>query len=210
MKGDPESPVSKGLACAKGYYSVQALYGRDRITRAMIRRDGALGAVPVGEALDLVATRLRETVQRHGKDSVALYGSAQWAIPDAYVAAKLFKGALGTNNIDTSARLYAASAMAGLESTFGMDGALGCYEDIDHADVFILWDTNLAETDPVLFSRLLDRRRGDPAVRIIDLATRTTRTSYAADRAVLHAPHSELMLANAICLEIVNRGWADR
>jgi nitrate reductase NapA len=210
VKGDPESPVSKGLACAKGYYSVQALYGRDRITRAMIRRNGALGAVPVAEALDLVATRLRETVQRHGKDSVALYGSAQWTIPDAYVASKLVKGALGTNNIDTSARLYAASAMAGLESTFGMDGAIGCYEDIDHADVFILWDTNLAETDPVLFSRMLDRRRGDPAVRIIDLATRTTRTSYAADRAVLHAPHSALMLANAICHEVVSRGWADR
>ena len=53
VKGDPESPVSQGLACAKGYYSVQALYGRDRITHAMVRRaGGALSEVPVGEALD--------------------------------------------------------------------------------------------------------------------------------------------------------------
>ena len=210
VKGDPASPVGKGLACAKGYYSVQALYGRDRMTRAMIRRNGALGAVPVAEALDLVATRLRDTVRRYGKNSVALYGSAQWTIPDAYVASKLFKGALGTNNIDTSARLYAAGAMAGLESTFGLDGAIGCYEDIDHADVFVLWDANLAETDPVLFSRMLDRRRTDPAIRIIDITTRTTRTSYAADRSVVQAPHSALVLANAICHEIVRRGWVDR
>ena len=210
VKGDPDSAVSKGLACAKGYYSVQALYGRDRITRAMIRKNGALGSAPMGEALDLVAQRLRDTISRHGKDSVAVYGSAQWTVPDAYVASKLFKGAIGTNNVETSARLYSASAMAGLESSFGLDGAMGCYEDTDHADVFVLWDTNIAESDPVLFSRMLDRRRVDPAVRIIDLSTRTTRTSYAADHAELYAPNSTLAIAHSICHEIVARDWVNR
>ena len=210
VKGDPDSTVSMGLACAKGYYSVQALYGRDRITRAMIRRDRVLVEAPMSEALDVVATRLRETIQQHGKDSVAIYGSAQWTIPDAYVASKLFKGGLGTNNVESSSRLYAASAMAGLESSFGLDGAIGCYEDIDHADVFVIWDANIAETDPVLFSRLLDRRRRDNAVLIIDLATRTTRTSYAADRALLHAPHSAIAIANGICQEIVARRLVNR
>ena len=205
VRGDPDSPVSKGLACAKGYYAVQALYARDRITRAMVRTSGTLAPVPVAAALDLVARRLRETMERHGKDSVALYGSAQWTVPDAYVASKLFKGALGTNNVESSSRLYAASAMAGLQGTFGLDGAIGCYEDIEHADVFVLWDENLAETEPVLFSRMLDRRRRDPAVRIIDLATRTTRTSYAADASLLLAPHSASAVANAICNELVER-----
>lgn len=210
VKGDPASAVGKGLACAKGYYSVQALYGRDRITRAMIRRERGLSAAPMSEALDLVAQRLRETIQRYGQDSVAIYGSAQWTIPDAYVASKLFKGGIGTNNVESSARLYAASAMAGLESSFGIDGAIGCYEDIEQADVFVLWDINLAETDPVLFSRMLDRRRRDRSVRIVDLTTRTTRTSYAADRSLLHAPHSGLAIANAICREIVARKWVNR
>ncbi len=210
VKGDPDSPVSRGTACAKGYYSVQALYGRDRITRAMVRRDGALVEVPLAEALDLVARKLQETVRQHGKDSVALYGSAQWTILDAYVASKLFKGGLGTNNLETSTRLYGASAMAGLQSSFGLDGAIGCYEDIDHADVFVLWDVNLAETDPVLFSRMLERRRKDPAVRIIHVSTRTTRTSYAADQCVLHVPHGGLAIANAICREIVDRNLVHR
>ena len=210
VKGDPASPVSKGSACVKGYHSVQALYGRDRITRAMVRRDGGLIEVSLPEAFDLVASKLRETVQRHGKDSIALYGSAQWTIPDAYVASKLFKGALGTNNLETSTRLYAASAMAGLQTSFGLDGSIGCYEDIDHADVFVMWDANLAETDPVLFSRMLDRRRTNPAVRLIHLSTRTTRTSYAADQCVLHVPHAGLAIANAICHEIVARDLVDR
>ncbi len=210
VKGDPDSPVSKGLACVKGYNSVQALSGPDRLTRALIRRNGGLVAVPLGEALDLVARKLRETAQRHGRNSVAVYGSAQWTIPDAYVASKLFKGALGTNNVETSTRLYATSAMAGLQSSFGLDGAIGCYEDTDHADVFVLWDINLAESDPVLFSRMLDRRRVNPAVRIIDVTTRTTRTSYAADHSVLHAPHTAPAIANGVCHEIVARKWVDR
>jgi len=100
--------------------------------------------------------------------------------------------------------------MTGLETTFGLDGAIGCYEDIDYADVFVLWDINLAETDPVLFSRMLDRRRSDRAVRIIELTTRTTRTSYAASRSLLHTPHSALAIANAICHEIVAREWVNR
>jgi nitrate reductase NapA len=210
VKGDPASPVSKGSACVKGYHSVQALYGRDRLTRAMTRRNGALVEVSLPEAFDLVAQKLRETAQRHGKDSIALYGSAQWTIPDAYVASKLFKGALGTNNVETSARLYGASAMAGLQTSFGLDGSIGCYDDIDHADFFVLWDANLAETDPVLFSRMLDRKRTDPAVRIIHLSTRTTRTSYAADHTLLHAPHAALAIANAICHEIVAQELVDR
>jgi nitrate reductase NapA len=209
-RGDPDSPTGQGLACVKGYHAVQTLYGRDRLTRAMVRRQGNLVAVPLAEALDLVSRRLRETLAEHGPGAVGVYGSRRWTIPDAYVAAKLFKGALGSNNVETSARLHAGSARAGLESSFGLDGAIGCYEDIDHADVFVLWNVNLAETDPVLFSRMLARKRRNPAVRIIDLATRTTRTSYPADESLLHLPQSELAIANAICHEIVAQRWVRR
>jgi nitrate reductase NapA len=210
VKGDADSPVSEGLGCVKGYSSVQALIGPDRITRARVRRNGAMVDVPLGDALDLVARKLREAMQQRGKDGVGLYGSAEWSITDAYVASKLFKGALGTNNVETSSRLHAGAGMAGLQSSFGLDGAIGCYEDIEHADVFVLWEANLAESDPVLFSRMLKRKRTDPAVRIIDVGTRITRTSYAADNSLLHAPHTAPAIANAICHEIVARKWFDR
>lgn len=210
VRGDPDSSVNRGLACVKGYHSVQALYGRDRLTRAMVRRNGRLEEVPIQEALDLVASRLRETIDDHGKDSVAIYGSGQWTIPDGYAASKLFKGGLGTNNVEANARLCMSSAVTGFMSTFGQDEPPGCYEDIDHADDFVLWGNNMAEMHPVLFSRMLEQRERRPGVRIIDLATRTTRTSYAADRSLLFAPQSDLAIANAICHEIVRRGWVNR
>jgi nitrate reductase (cytochrome) len=210
VKGDPESSVNRGLACVKGYHSVQMLYGRDRITKATVRRDGRMVEVPMQEALDLVARKMRETIAEHGKDSVAIYGSGQWTIPAGYAASKLFKGGIGTNNIDANARLCMASAVTGFISSFGLDEPMGCYDDIDHADVFVMWGNNMAEMHPVLFSRILERKQQDRNIRIVDLATRTTRTSYASDRVLLFNPQTDLALANAICHEIVARGWANR
>ncbi|MCY4524080.1 MAG: molybdopterin-dependent oxidoreductase, partial [Halobacteriovoraceae bacterium] len=210
VKGDPQSPVNKGLCCVKGYHSIQSLYAKDRLTSAQIRKNGVLTKVPLSEALDLVADKMKKTISKYGKDSVSMYGSGQWAIPDGYIASKFMKGAIGTNNLEANARLCMASAVTGFISTFGMDEPMGCYEDIDHADVFVLWGNNMAEMHPVLFSRILDRKYRNRKVRVIDLATRTTRTSYAADKSILFTPQTDLAIANAICFEILHNDKIDK
>ena len=209
VKGDPDSTVNKGLCCVKGYHSVMALYGKDRFKTAYIRKGGELVESPIEEALDLVASKMQETIDEHGKDAVSIYGSGQWTIPDGYVANKLFKGAIGTNNVEANARLCMASAVTGFISGFGLDEPMGCYDDIDYADVFVLWGNNMAEMHPVLFSRMLEQRQKRKNVRIIDLATRSTRTSLAADRSIIFHPQTDLAIANAICYEIVRNGWVN-
>lgn len=209
VKGDPQSPVNKGLCCVKGYHSIQSLYAKDRFKTAKVRKLGKLVDVPIQQALDLVAKKMRETIEKHGKDAVSMYGSGQWTIPDGYVASKFMKGAIGTNNLEANARLCMASAVTGFLSSFGMDEPMGCYKDIDHADVFVLWGNNMAEMHPVLFSRILDRKYRDRNVTIIDLATRTTRTSYAADKSILFRAQTDLAIANAICYEIIKNGWVN-
>ena len=210
VKGDPQSPVNKGLCCVKGYHSIQSLYAKDRLTYAQIRKNGTLVKVPIAEALSLVANKMEETISKYGKDSVSMYGSGQWTIPDGYIASKFMKGAIGTNNLEANARLCMASAVTGFISTFGLDEPMGCYEDIDHADVFVLWGNNMAEMHPVLFSRILDQKNRNRKIKIIDLATRTTRTSYAADKSILFAPQTDLAIANAICGEILHNDKTDK
>ncbi len=207
VKGDPASPVNQGLCCVKGYHSIMALYGADRLKYALVKKNGKMVKTPMKEALDLVASKMKETIAEHGKNSVAIYGSGQWTIPDGYVASKLFKGAIGTNNVEANARLCMASAVTGFTTTFGLDEPMGCYEDIDHADVFVLWGNNMAEMHPVLFSRMLDQRLKRPDVKIIDFATRSTRTSIAADKSILFKPQTDLAVANAIAYEIVRNNW---
>ncbi|MCB0737795.1 MAG: molybdopterin-dependent oxidoreductase [Bacteroidetes bacterium] len=206
VKGDPNSSVNKGLCCVKGYHSVMALYGKDRLTKPLVRKNGKLVETSMEEALELVASKMKQTIKDHGKDAVSIYGSGQWTIPDGYVASKLFKGLIGTNNVEANARLCMASAVTGFLTSFGLDEPMGCYEDIDHANVFILWGNNMAEMHPVLFSRMLDQRLKRKA-KIIDFATRTTRTSKAADKSILFKPQTDLAVANAIAYEIIRNGW---
>lgn len=209
VKGDPKSSVNKGLCCVKGYHQTICMYAEDRLTKPLVKKNGTYVETSMKEALDLVASKMKETIDKHGKDSVAMYTSGQSTIPEGYVASKFMKGAIGTNNLDCNARLCMASAVTGFLTTFGADEPMGCYDDIDEADVFITWGNNMAEMHPVLFSRMLDQqlKRG---AKIIDFATRTTRSSTASDRSILFHPQTDLAVANAIAFEIINNGWVNQ
>lgn len=209
VKGDPNCTVNKGLCCVKGYHSVQILYGKDRFTKALVKKNGKMVEVSMKEALDLVAKKMQETIKSHGKNAVCMYGSGQWSITDGYAASKLFKGCIGTNNVEANARVCMASAVTGFLTSFGLDEPMGCYDDFDHADVFITWGNNMAEMHPVLFSRMLANRQSKKHVKIIDFATRTTRSSQASDKSIIFNPQTDLAVANAICYEIIRNKWVN-
>ncbi|PCH75259.1 MAG: periplasmic nitrate reductase subunit alpha [Flavobacteriaceae bacterium] len=209
VKGDPNSSVNKGLLCVKGYHQIMCIQAKDRLKYALVKKNGKYVKTPLNEALDLVAEKMKSTIKNDGKDAVAMYTSGQSTIPEGYLASKLMKGAIGTNNLDCNARLCMASAVTGFMTTFGIDEPMGCYEDIDHADYFITWGNNMAEMHPVLFSRMLEQKNNRGA-KIIDFATRTTRSSMASDKSILFEPQTDLAVANAICYEIINNGWVNR
>jgi len=209
VKGDPNSSVNKGLLCVKGYHQTMCIQSKDRLEYALVKKNGNYVKTPLSEALDLVASKMKETIQKHGKDAVAMYTSGQSTIPEGYVASKFMKGAIGTNNLDCNARLCMASAVTGFLTTFGADEPMGCYEDFNHADYYITWGNNMAEMHPVLFSRMLEQKNNRGA-KIIDFATRTTRSSMAANTSILFEPQTDLAVGNAICYEIINNGWVNK
>jgi nitrate reductase NapA len=95
VKGDPNSSVNKGLLCVKGYHQIMCIEAKDRLTHALVKKNGVYVKTPINEALDLVASKMKQTIEDHGKDSVAMYTSGQSTIPEGYVASKLMKGAIG-------------------------------------------------------------------------------------------------------------------
>ncbi|MCA8996664.1 MAG: molybdopterin-dependent oxidoreductase, partial [Planctomycetaceae bacterium] len=146
VRGDEKSPVNQGLLCAKGYHLPGMLYGKDRLKFPM-RRDssGKLTRISWDEALDLIAEKFQAALDEHGPESVGVYGSGQWTIHDGYAAAKWVKGGMRSNNLDPNARLCMASAVMGFVTQFQSDEPMGCYEDLDVGDDFILWGNNMAE-----------------------------------------------------------------
>jgi len=198
VRGDEASPVNKGLLCVKGYHLPGVLYGEDRLTHPLLRDGDSWRQVPWDEALDLVAAKLQAAIDDHGPESVAMYGSGQWGVHDGYAASKFFRAGLRSNNVDPNARLCMASAVMGFMTQFQSDEPMGCYEDFEVGDDFILWGSNMAEMHPVLFSRILENKRNNSNVRVVDIATRRTPTSDYADMYVEIIPGSDLAIANGI------------
>ncbi len=210
VRGDEASPVNRGLLCVKGYHLPAFLYGEDRLLYPQLRDGSGWKRISWDEALDLVASKYQEALDQHGPESVAMYGSGQWTIFDGYAASKWFRGGLRSNNLDPNARLCMASAVVGFMTQFQSDEPMGCYEDFEAGDDFVFWGNNMAEMHPVLFSRILENKRKNPSVRLIDIATRRTPTSDYADLYVEFIPGSDLALANGILHILFRDGLLDR
>jgi nitrate reductase NapA len=211
VRGDEKAPVNKGLLCVKGYHLPAMLYGADRLTHPMRRQpDGSLEQISWDAAFDLIAEKFSGTLADYGPDAVAVYGSGQWTIFDGYAALKWVKGGMRSNNLDPNARLCMASAVMGFMTQFKSDEPMGCYDDFEAADDFVLWGNNMAEMHPVLFSRMLEHKRANPGVRIIDLGTRRTPTSQYADLYVEFRPGTDLAIANGILHVLLKKGKVDR
>ncbi len=210
VRGDPESPVNKGLLCIKGYSLPKILYGKDRCETPLLRKGSNFVKIGWDEAMDLAARKFREAIQQHGPESVAAYFSGQSTIFEGYAINKLMKAGIGSNNIEGNPRLCMASAVTGFYSTFGMDEPMGCYDDIELADSFFLWGSNFAEMHPVLYSRMIERKIQDPNVKIVSLQTFNNRsTDDPADVVMIFKPHADLAIANAMAHVIVKEGLAN-
>ncbi len=201
IAGDREADVNKGLLCVKGYHVGSILYGADRLTEPMLRKNGKLEKISWEEAVDIAARKVMDAGQGFG-----LYLSGQSTIPEGYIGQKLMKAGLSNNHIDANARLCMASAVTGFISTYGVDEPASCFDDLENCDVLILWGNNPAEMHPVLWSRVIDRVARGEKVKIIDIGTRRTRTTEHADMHLSMQANGDLAIANAILHILVKEG----
>ncbi len=215
--GDPDAPVNRGLNCVKGYFNAKILYGKDRLTRPLMRKkngkfdkEGEFVPVSWKEAFDEMERQFRRVYEAKGPAAVGLIGSGQYTIPEAYAASKLWKGAFRSNNIDPNARLCMASAVVGFYQVFGIDEPANNYSDIEKSDLMVLWGNNMAEAHPVLWSRVVDRKLTHKATKIVNLTTFRNMSSDFADLTIIFKPNTDLAIANFLLREILRRNVVDQ
>jgi len=209
-QGDPDAPVNRGLNCIKGYFLSKIMYGKDRLTRPLLRmtngkydKDGDFAEVSWDQAFDIMALKFKEALKKKGPTSVGMFGSGQWTIWEGYAASKLFKAGLRTNNLDPNARHCMASAVGAFMRAFGADEPMGCYDDLEHADAFVLWGANMAEMHPILWSRLSDTRLTKEGSEVHVLSTFKHRCFDLADNGMVFTPQTDLAIANYIAHYII-------
>jgi ferredoxin-nitrate reductase len=212
VEGDKEHPVNKGMLCSKGmnlHYvandtSDRILYPEMRWSRSHPRE-----RVSWDTALDRAANVFKSIIKKHGPDSVAFYVSGQSLTEEYYIANKLTKGFIGTNNIDTNSRLCMSSAVVGYKKTFGEDSVPISYADIELADTFLITGANPAWCHPILFRRIEKRKEENPNVKIIVIDPRKTDSANFADLHLQLIPGTDVVLYNAIGRRLYKRGLID-
>ena len=208
--GDINSPVNKGLSCVKGYFLSKIMYGKDRLTQPLLRmkngqfdKNGEFTPITWDQAFDIMEEKYKAALKAKGPTSIGMFGSGQWTVMEGYAAVKLMKAGFRSNNIDPNARHCMASAVGGFMRTFGIDEPMGCYDDIEAADAFVLWGSNMAEMHPILWTRLTDRRLSAPHVKVAVLSTFEHRCFDLADNGMIFTPQTDLAILNYIANYII-------
>jgi ferredoxin-nitrate reductase len=211
VRGDRLHPSSLGQVCVKGATVAETL-DRNRLSTPLWReqRDQPFEAISWERAFTILVERIQVIQAEHGSGAIAMYGSGQFLTEDYYVANKLIKGALGTNNFDANSRLCMSSAVSGYKLSLGSDGPPCCYDDLDLAGTVLLIGTNTADCHPVLFQRLLKRKRHQKeALQIIVVDPRATATSAAADLHLAIRPGTDLVLLHGVGHLLLQLGAVD-
>lgn len=215
--GDTQAEVNKGLNCVKGYFLSKIMYGEDRLTKPLLRmkngkyaKDGEFQHVSWDMAFDVMAEQFKRVLKEKGPTAVGMFGSGQWTVWEGYAALKLMKAGFRTNNIDPNARHCMASAAVGFMRTFGIDEPMGCYDDIEAADAFVLWGSNMAEMHPILWTRVTDRRLSGKDVKVAVLSTFEHRSYELADLELTFTPQTDLAILNYIAHYIIKTGRVNK
>ncbi len=215
VRGDPEHPANFGRLCSKGstlhLTATQAVTLQTRLLQPMRRlaRDTVPQPVTWDAALDQASSTFARIITEHGPDAVGFYVSGQLLTEDYYVFNKLAKGLIGTNNIDTNSRLCMSSAVAGYKKTLGADAPPACYDDLKHAATLFIAGSNTAFAHPILFRRIEDAKRANPALKIVVVDPRRTDTADMADLHLAIQPGTDVMLFHGMLHLMLWEGWTD-
>jgi ferredoxin-nitrate reductase len=211
VRGDRAHPSSQGMVCVKGATIAESIQ-KDRLLHPMMRDrlDQEFHQVSWDEALDTITQRIQDVIANKGADALCMYGSGQFQTEDYYIAQKLFKGCLGTNNFDANSRLCMSSAVSGYVKSFGADGPPCCYEDLELTDCLFAIGTNTAECHPIIFNRFRKYHKKNPHVKLIVVDPRRTQTAEVADLHLAIQPATDIDLLNGIAHLLLRWGKCDR
>ncbi|MEU4191893.1 nitrate reductase [Kribbella sp. NPDC026611] len=210
VRGRAVDRVNHGRLGPKDLFGYQANHSPDRLTTPLVRRDGKLVESDWETAMALVAGRTKELLKERGPSSVGFYTTGQLFLEEYYTLAMIAHGGIGTNHLDGNTRLCTATAAEALKETFASDGQPGSYTDIDHADVIALFGHNMAETQTVLWTRILDRLAGPNPPRILCVDPRRTPVAEAATIHLAPRPGTNVALMNALLHEVIEHDWIDQ
>lgn len=210
VRGHAHDRVNHGRLGPKGLHGWEANNSPDRLTTPLVRKGGKLVPTTWDEAMTLLVERSQDIIKTSSGSAIGFYTSGQLLLEEYYTLGLLGKGGLGTPHMDGSTRLCTATAGAALKESFGSDGQPGSYRDLDVTEAIFHIGHNIAEQQTVLWTRILDRRRGPNPPKLVVVDPRTTATAAEADVHLATKVGTNVPIMNGLLHLIIQAGQIDR
>jgi len=221
VRSAKENGVNQEGLCVKGRFGLDFVNHPDRLTRPLIRKEGAPKQAFNGnakemfreaewdEALDLVAKKLGSIREQHGPDAIGVISSAKCTNEENYVVQKFARAVIGTNNVDHCARLCHASTVTAALASFGSGAMSNSFSDIEHADMLFVIGSNTTACHPIAGRRIKRAARTNGA-KLLVADPRITELGEMADVCLNHFPGTDVALLNGMMRQIVESGLHDK
>jgi assimilatory nitrate reductase catalytic subunit len=204
-----EFPFNRGMLCPKGVKRYMQSGHPDRLLDPMMRDETQGFRVATwDEALDLTARRIREIQEKHGPDSVAVFGGASLTTEKSYLLGKFARVALGTRHIDYNGRLCMVSAGTAYKLAFGVDRSPNPWADIPKAQVAFVAGANVGECAPITTDYLWRMRDAGGVLIVAD--PRMTPITRNADQYLPVRPGTDVALFSAMLNVVIREGLVRR
>ncbi len=215
VRGDPDNAVTRGYTCIKGRAELERIYHPERLLATTKQVDGHREEIAAEQALDEIAEKVREIVDRYGPRSVAVYagcGAHRSSAGGPWFLSKWLK-ALGSPSMYTCFTVDSPSLPVGMSRLFGGVVPVNLF-DIARADVAMFVGTNptvshmpvMPQSNP--FKRLKDAQKRGMKLIVID-----PRRCQAARRADIHLqvkPGEDATLLAGMIRILIERKLYDR
>ncbi|MEY3368611.1 MAG: hypothetical protein RI973_1766 [Bacteroidota bacterium] len=203
-----DAEVNQGHTCLKGRFAFSFYNHGDRLRSPLIRRNGELQPATWEEAYDYIAEKLIAIKQNHGPDFIAGISSARCTNEENYLMQKFIRAVIGTNNIDSCARVCHSPTALGMQRTFGTGAATNSIEDLKYTRCIMVIGANPTDAHPVTGAKLKQvAMKGIPSI-VID-PRRTELAKYATYHLQLR-PGTNVPLLQMMLYYIIAEGLEDR
>ncbi|MDG6257787.1 MAG: formate dehydrogenase subunit alpha [Methanomicrobiaceae archaeon] len=202
------SPINEGKLCPKGATCWEHIHSPDRLTKPLIKKNGKFEEASWDEALDLIASKFKETYEKYGPKSLGFQVSCRTPNEECYIMQKLARVAFKTNNIDNCARICHGPSVAGLSLSFGSGAATNPFEDVLNSDFILIWGSNPVEAHPLAGRRIAQAKLKGIPIMVVD--PRLSPTARLADQWVRFNPSTHIALINSMMYWIIKEGLHDK
>ena len=196
-----DAEANSGHTCLKGRYAFSFYNHPDRLRTPLIKKNGEFVEATWEEAYDFITNKLTEIKNNYGPDYIAGISSARCTNEENYIMQKFIRAVIGTNNIDSCARVCHSPTALGMQRTFGTGAATNSIIDMQYTDCMMVIGANPTDAHPVTGAKIKQQAIKGKTLIIID-PRKTELVKYATHHLQLR-PGTNVALLNMMLYYII-------